>query len=368
VSMSEVYDGHDRLRTWLARRLGMENDPSRFGILWDCLLEDRFIAEWEQEYIGKEDVLKEARRQVQRFRSWESPSSPVDRNQEWSQPGEPSRPLQDLEVECSGRERDMVGALSKYTALKAAQHPVVQMFRKENFPHGELLRETKEITDFLLSQPGVQKWISDTHGVEPGEFVKIKGWPLPYLAEQVVTVMRGLQLREGVNEWYFDHQFGKYFIRRDMQEYTDLGKLVELLMHLFPWNHAGKIALFLIAGKPPPDVPDAINWAMHRDSGTFSIKFLPWVSRETILSAYRDVRRFVDANQLPKGDKTLRVFHFVVDQADRDGNLPSWPELLRRWNDTHPAEKEKFSDRSAIRRAYMRAVDAMTPYPYGGFW
>ena len=220
------------------------------------------------------------------------------------------------------------------------------MFRKENFPHGELLRETKEITDFLLSQPGVQKWISDTHGVEPGEFVKIKGWPLAYLAKQVVTVMRDLQPREGVNEWYFNHRVGKYVIRRDMQEYTDLGNLVELLMQLFPWNHAGEVALFLIAGSPPPHVPDPIRWAMHRDSGTFSIEFLPWVSKETILSAYRDVRRFSEANQQPN-DKTLRVFHFVVDQADRDGNFPPWSQLLRRWNDAHP--EEEFSNRSAIR-------------------
>jgi len=331
------------------------------------LLEDRVIAEWEQEYIGKEEVLKEARRLVQRFRSWESPSSQVDRDQEWSQPEKLSQPLQDIGVECSGREQDMAVALSKYMALHAARHPAVRTFRKESLPHGRLLTERKGITDSLLSQPGVQKWISDTHGVKPGEFVQVKGWwPLRYLAEQVMTVVRDLQLREGVNEWYFNHRLGKYVIRRDMQEYTDLGKLVELLMHLFPWNHAGEVALFLIAGSPPPHVPDPIRWSMHRDSGTFSIDFLPWVSKETILGAYRDVRLFVDANQLPK-DKTLRVFHFVVDQADRDSNFPPCSELLRRWNDTHPEEKEKFSDRSAIRRAYMRAVDVMTPYPTVAF-
>jgi hypothetical protein len=363
VSMFEMNNGHEHLRTWLAKRLRMEHDPDRFGIVWDCLLADRVIEEWRQGYFGKEGVLEAARRLLRRFRSWESPSSPVARNQEWSHPGVPSRPPQDMEVNYSDRERDMVGALSKYMALKAAQLPVVRIFREETLPHGELLRETKEITDFLLSQPGVQKWISDTHGVEPGEFVKVKGWwPLAYLAEQVMTVVRDLQLREGVNEWYFNHRVGKYVIRRDMQEYTDLGKLVELLMHAFPWNHAGEVALFLIAGSPPPHVPDAIRWAMHRDSGTFSIEFLPWVSEETILSAYRDVRRFSDPNRLPREDsRTLLVFHFVVDQADRDGNLPSWRELLRRWNDTHP--EVKFSDRSAIRRAYMRAVDVMTPYP-----
>jgi hypothetical protein len=362
--MLDMNDGHNHLRTWLVRQLGMENDPGRFAIVWDCLLEDHFIGEWEQDFIGKKEVLEEAQRLLRRFRSWERPPSQVERDQEWSQPGEPSQPLQDMGVECSGREQDMVVALSKYMALHVSRHPAVRIFRKESLPHGRLLTEPKEITDFLLAQPGVQKWISDTHGVEPGEFVKVKGWPLAYLARQVVTVMRNPPPREGVNEWYFDHWHCKYLIKRDMEEYKDLGTLVETLMYEYPWNHAGEIALFLIAGDPPPHMPDAIRWAMHRDSGIFSIEFLPWVSKETILNSYRDIRRFVDANQQPK-DKTLQVFHFVVDQADRDGNFPPWSQLHRRWNDAHP--EEKFSHRSAIRRAYVRTLETMAPYPLSRF-
>ena len=57
----------------------------------------------------------------------------------------------------------------------------------------------------------------------------------------------------------------------------------------------------------------------------------------------------------------MRVLRFVTGQADEDGGLPSWSELLLRWNAANPTES--FSDRSALHRIYKRAVEALVP-PY----
>ena len=60
-------------------------------------------------------------------------------------------------------------------------------------------------------------------------------------------------------------------------------------------------------------------------------------------------------------DKTMRVFRFVLEQADEEGRLPLWDELLDRWNAANPSEA--YFDRSALHKAYARAARALSP-PY----
>ena len=114
--------------------------------------------------------------------------------------------------------------------------------------------------------------------------------------------------------------------------------------------------VFVISGRPPR-LAKPLSATSNMGNATYSLTFLPWISEETILRAYRATR---ERGTLP-GDKTVRVLRFVSGQADEDGCLPSWSTLLDRWNEANP--DERFSDRSALRRAYIRAVEALVP-PY----
>ena len=71
------------------------------------------------------------------------------------------------------------------------------------------------------------------------------------------------------------------------------------------------------------------------------------------MRAYRAIR------VTPPGDKTVRVLRFVSGQANDDGVLPTWDTLCDRWNAANP--HEKFKDRSALRKAHRRAVEALVP-------
>lgn len=122
--------------------------------------------------------------------------------------------------------------------------------------------------------------------------------------------------------------------------------------------------VFLISGRPPR-LAEPLHASLDIVNATYSITFVPWISEETIVRAHRATRRVLrdrrpSRRELP-GDRTVRVLRFVTGQTDVDGGLPSWSELLRRWNAANPTET--FSDRSALHRAYKRAVEALVP-PY----
>ena len=115
--------------------------------------------------------------------------------------------------------------------------------------------------------------------------------------------------------------------------------------------------VFLISGRPPrlAETAEPLSATHNIGHATASLTFSPWISEKTIMRAFRVVRG-------PSlGDKTVRVLRFVSGQADQEGRLPSWPALLNRWNAANP--DEKYSDRSALSKAYGRAIVALVP-PY----
>jgi hypothetical protein len=119
--------------------------------------------------------------------------------------------------------------------------------------------------------------------------------------------------------------------------------------------------VFVISGRPPR-LAEPLGASFGWRRATYSITFLPWVSGETITPAYLATQRLLidgrpTRRELP-GDKTVRVLRFVTAQAD-DGRLPSWSELWRGWNADNPSER--YSDRSAMYRAYKRALEALVP-------
>jgi hypothetical protein len=125
----------------------------------------------------------------------------------------------------------------------------------------------------------------------------------------------------------------------------------------YPWESVGEAAVFVISGRPPR-IAEPFRMVHDHGNLTYSMTFSPWVSEETIVHAYRATRHIYW--RLP-GEKTIRVLRFVSEQTDEEGRLPSWSELLDRWNVANP--NDRYAGRSALYRAYERAVKALAP-PY----
>jgi len=123
--------------------------------------------------------------------------------------------------------------------------------------------------------------------------------------------------------------------------------LGEWLADKYPWENVGDAVVFLISGRPPR-LAQPLSATSNMGNATYSLTFSPWISEETLMRAYRAI-------------KTVRVLRFVSEQADDDGDLPSWDTLCDRWNAANPDENERFKDRSALYKAYRRAVKALVP-------
>jgi hypothetical protein len=129
------------------------------------------------------------------------------------------------------------------------------------------------------------------------------------------------------------------------------------LTDVYPWESVGDAIVFLVSGKPPR-LAESLSVGINMGSATYSITFAPWVTEETVSRAYRETQH--SRHRLPQY-KTVQVLRFVSEQTDEGGRLPSWATLLDRWNRANPTQR--FSDRSALRRAYLRAIEALVP-PY----
>ncbi len=81
--------------------------------------------------------------------------------------------------------------------------------------------------------------------------------------------------------------------------------------------------------------------------GTYTT-FAPWISEKTRQRAFRTLQ---ESDNRPLGNKGLSAFRFVCERTE-PGRTPKWAELTDRWNELHP--HNKFTDRSALRRAYKR--------------
>lgn len=136
-----------------------------------------------------------------------------------------------------------------------------------------------------------------------------------------------------------------------------LEELGEWLVSMYLWLHTGDAIVFIVSGRLPR-LAEPLSAAMDMGHATYSVTFSPWVLEETVLRAYRTT---ISRYRQSPGDKTVRVLRFVSEQADEEGRLPSWAELLHRWNAANL--DEKFQDRGAIYRAHARAVKALVP-PY----
>ncbi len=319
------------------------------------MVEDKYVAEWEQALTSKDEVLQEAKRSLRRYRRAREgrSSSPEHRGEQ-----EPLvRAVQHIPVEPTERERDMEDALRKYLAAHASRRPLVQRFRREDLPHGDLLKRDEDIALYLAAELDVEPdvklyltWSEPKPDVEVCFDVNYYGQEardqenelspslVGWIAEQDKEQERLLEQDwEGPSGWHLE-------------------KLAEWLMDKYTWKHVEDVVVFLISGRPPRLVEPLRVTRYMNDN--FSISFSSWVSEETVLRAYRATHP--PYPRQPR-DKTMRVFRFVLEQMDEEGRLPSWDKLLDRWNTANPSEA--FSHRSALYKAYTRPARALSP-PY----
>jgi hypothetical protein len=384
--MNKTADGHGRLRANIAKHVRMKEDSDDFRYLWKCLEEDHYISEWENEHsAGEEEVLQGAKRILERHRGWPGRTSPRQRQER--------RVSQVIPVEPTEREKDMTAAFREYLAVHAAQRPIVRRFRREFLPDGRLYTDDHDILLLLeeqhVAKPGtnLQQYLDENRGKPddwavpfvfiteppPGDDSGLMTWEelAEQIAEEEMDQERQMEEdwwgkgRETEVSWYdfLDGDPTEEDVAEEMQRrkgfegyfgwYLEI--LGEWLADKYPWENVGDAVVFLISGRPPR-LAQPLSANSNMGNATYSLTFSPWISKETLMRAYRATR------VTPPGDKTVRVLRFVLGQANDDGDLPTWDTLHERWNAANP-KAEWFSDRSAIYKAYSRAVGALVP-PY----
>jgi hypothetical protein len=369
------------LRANLAKHVRMNEDSDDFMYLWECLEEDHYISEWERGLIEEWEIHQVAKRLLKRLRGFPGRTSTRQRQER--------RVSQDIPVEPTEREKDMTAALREFLAVHAAQRPIVRRFRREYLPEGRLLTNDHDISLLLEEQhvakggtTNLQQYLDENRG-------KPDDWAVPFvfsteppgddagstweeLAEQIAEeeIDQERQMEEDwwgkgratEISWYDfldgDPTEGDVAEERQRQKEweghfgTQLEILGEWLADKYPWENVGDAVVFLISGRPPR-LARPLSATSNMGNATYSLTFSPWISEETLMRAYRAIR------ETPPGDKTVRVLRFVSGQANDDGVLPTWDALCDRWNAANP--EEEFSDRSALRKAYRRAVEALIP-------
>jgi hypothetical protein len=387
VSMNKTRDGHGRLRANVAKHVRMNEDSKDFRYLWKCLEDDRYISEWEKGISGEEEILKGAKRILERLRGWPGRTS--------RRPRQERQDSQDIPVESTEREKDMTAALREYLAVHAAHRPIVRRFRREYLPDGRLYTDDHDISLLLKEQhvaeagtTNLQQYLDENRGkpddgvvpfvfiTEPPPGDELGGISLEELAEQIAQEEidqerqmeedwwgKGGEGQEDIS-WYdfLDHDPTEEDVAEERERQkeweghfgTQLEILGEWLAARYPWENVGDAVVFLISGRPPR-LAQPLSATSNMGNATYSLTFSPWISEETLVRAYRAVRR------TPPGEKTVGVLRFVLGQADDDGDLPSWTTLCDRWNAANP--HERYTDKSALYKAYRRAVEALVP-PY----
>ena len=331
----------------------MPEHSDRFGDLCDSLEWEGILRDWEQGGTTDEDIRNDAKRVLGIFdiRDGRSPSS--GRRHE-------RRVLQDIPVEPSGREREITDALRIYFATHAAQRRLVQRFRRDYLPHG-LLRRDEEISAFLSEELGVEVTVEDFLAYpegKPADTVPLLLDSKPpqrvtcgvYTQEELASLRASEEQRqeeEMERNWDWNWLMG--------EEGEELQPLAKWLFDKYPWASIEDAVVFLISGRPPR-LAEPLRATQDDANAAYSITFSPWISEETVVRAYRNIKSL---HRRQPGDKTLRVLHFVSEQADDKGVLPTWGTLHEMWNVANP--DERFSNRSALYKAYRRAVEALVP-------
>ena len=352
--MKKPVNGNKKLEVRGAKVLRMAEDSDRFRVVWECLLADGIVADWKRGAEDDEDFREDAKRVLRHLDILEGRASSTRQKAE-------GRSVVEVSVEPTEHERDVTDALRTYFAAHAAQRRLVKRFRREYLPHG-LLRRDEEISAFLSAELGVdvtvQQYLAYPEG-KPADTVPLLLDSEPpqrdtcgvYSQEELAS-MRAPEEQRQEEEIEWDWESYKWPQPGDL-----LQTLAKWLVDMYPWASIEDAEVFLISGRAPR-LAEPLRATQDDANAAYSITFSPWISEETVVRAYRKIKSL---HRRRPGDKTLRVLHFVSEQADDEGVLPTWGALHERWKVANPDPEERFSNRSALYKAYRRAVEALVP-------
>jgi hypothetical protein len=233
----------------------------------------------------------------------------------------------------------------------------VQRFRREDLPHGRLLTRDADIGKYLAevlgAEPDVEKYLLSNRG-KPDQVdtfhLSYEQFAGAYHRPPDEVAVQFFADRERERERWLEDRWEQPLRWR-------LKRIAELLAGWYPWETVGDAVVFLVSGRPPRLAEPLSAAHDQRYLGHYSITYVPWVSEETVVRAYRATQF---SRQSPR-DKTVRVLRFVSEQADQEGSLPSWSKLLDLWNAAYP--EDRYLDRTSLYNAHKRALEALIP-PY----
>jgi len=321
----------DKIKSQLAGRLKLA--PERFDHLWAYLEKEHFVAEVRDDIEGPEFLEQKAREQLE--------LSCVLGGHTSSPPGRSPSSASPVHVDLSEYEKACAEALSHHLAQWAASRLEVRRFR-ETLPGGSVL--SLEEADEVLKQ--------QLRSLFPEDTVQIMAGREDFRTLALQTLVEG----EVPNPFIKPQPRPPVIVVGGEMHLEDLANW---LAHDFLWEPADAL-WFLLTDEVP--AVTTLEVEQDRRRGVFKITVQPWVSADTWGHIYRGIQDVVRGrDNRPLKPRTLAVLRFVSKEINAQDNPPTWEELLVSWNKKYPNPEWKFGTSSGLRRAYMRAVEALAP-------
>lgn len=286
-------------------------------------------------------------------------------------------------------EAQRAWGFSEYIAGLAAADPDLQRFRSTHLDDRTLTRE--EASQFLASEPlcylpasvlrskGVPLWGHTVlkcetesgpaqHTLRDGRSVPM--WRLavhieiswgdesatfdPWLESSPGSPpLPKLHLPTG-DQWY-EHTVWRGSV------YDELGKVRDRLVEQFPWNEP-EATNYIVTGETPFIAPVHVQPSGGRHSflghSSFAISVEPWISAQTVTRFYKHLQGGAyPGRSRALGARNLALFRFVTQHAKPGMEVPSYEELVRLWNASHP--RWKYKSAWLLARDYRRAGDSI---------
>jgi hypothetical protein len=145
--------------------------------------------------------------------------------------------------------------------------------------------------------------------------------------------------------------------------FDELRVLSEWLAGRYPWS-VPEAAWFVLTGEPPVLDPFEASIRVSRQPdhthARINLAVEPWMPEGAVVRVYRDIKRgMMPGTSHAAGTKTMGVLAFVADRMRR-GRLPTWQDLAREWDESHP--HDRFGDRARHFHTYWkRALKSLFP-------
>lgn len=382
------------LKPWLSRKLKLAGP--RFDVIWKDLQRSRDI---ESTQIDEEDDLEYLVKQARRFLKVSDGLRSADRRRGRSKDPQPAEFLTDV-------EKRRAQAFALYLARLAEAHAEVRQFRADFLQSSVLGRDqaiafvnsvaNQRVAAQRLRNAAVPfvghesellgDGVSGEMGGRPPDAAKVRvRWDNRSQDFDLPSSPPGGSSGRDWDDLPFSPETVGFVPSASVPVWPDSPLssakiVVTQLINRYPWN-PGPTTWFLLTGEPPqvppfkrsgrrrmgnsdPGEPITVPSYVH-ERVIFEIS--PWVSVRTLAHYYRVIQTAHNRsdNRMPS-EKVLELFIFIEQMRRQLDKLPSWTEVLRKWNlslGTKPGWR--YESRSSIRAAYTRALEQIARGSFG---